>query len=91
MKSVMAEQPLCVEARGLGHLLSLSRATIFQLHSAGKLPLPVRFGARGVRWYVLEIQQWIEAGQPDREQWERAKASAKQRGDARGSRFRRVS
>ncbi len=65
--------PLLVDAAGVGKLLSLSRASIFAMHSAGKLPAPVRPTGRDPRWSVEELRAWIAAGCPTRENWELAK------------------
>ena len=65
--------PLLVDATKLGELLSLSRASIFTAHAAGKIPRPVRPGVRDPRWCVDEIRQWIAAGCPAREDWEQRK------------------
>ncbi|MFH0983390.1 MAG: AlpA family phage regulatory protein [Planctomycetota bacterium] len=65
--------PMLVDARGLAGLLSLSRATVFAMHSQGKLPLPVRPTQRAPRWRVDEIRAWLAAGCPDRTTWEKSK------------------
>jgi len=62
--------PILVDATKLGELLSLSRASIFAAHAAGKIPRPVRPGVRDPRWSVREIESWIQAGCPDRQTWE---------------------
>jgi predicted DNA-binding transcriptional regulator AlpA len=61
---------LLVDARGVGELLSLSRASIFAIHSAGKLPRPVRPTGSDPRWRVSELAEWVRCGCPGREQWE---------------------
>ena len=78
-------QPLAVDAAGVGRLLCISRATVFQLHSRGRLPLPVRLGSRCPRWIVSELHAWLQAGAPNREVWEQLKA-ARRRLNATGSR-----
>ncbi len=65
--------PLLVAAAGVGRLLSLSRATIFAMHSAGKLPAPVRPTGRDPRWSVEELRAWVTADCPTREKWETEK------------------
>ena len=69
--------PLLVDARGAGRLLSLSRATVFAMNSAGKIPRPLRPGIKDPRWSVAELRAWIEGGCPTREQWETRKAAAR--------------
>ncbi|NLE38405.1 MAG: hypothetical protein GX621_10310 [Pirellulaceae bacterium] len=40
------------------------------MDQAGKLPSPVRVG-RGLRWRVSEIDAWLAAGCPPRDEWRR--------------------
>ena len=63
-------QPLAVDARTLGLMLSLSVRTIRKLDSSGKLPRPLKIGGHAVRWVVDEIRDWLAAGSPDRRAWE---------------------
>ena len=44
----------------------------------GRCPMSVRMGTRAIYWRRDELQEWIEAGLPDREAWNAIKA-AKQR------------
>ncbi len=75
-------EPLAVDAAGVGHLLCVSRATVFQLDSCGRLPRPVRLGKRCPRWIVSELHEWLRAGAPNREAWEQLNArSATLRGN----------
>jgi predicted DNA-binding transcriptional regulator AlpA len=68
-------QPLAVNAAGVGRLLCISRAKVFELHSRGRLPLPVRLGGRCPRWIVSELHEWLKAGAPHIEVWEKCKGS----------------
>lgn len=63
-------EPLAVDAKQLGAMLCLSTRTIRQLDVSGKLPKPVRIGARSVRWPVDELRAWLAAGAPNRVTWE---------------------
>ena len=58
-------------------LLSVSRATFFKMHSAGKVPLPVYLSPRCPRWLRAELLAWLEAGAPDRQTWEKLKTGGK--------------
>lgn len=71
-------QPILLTARDVGALLALSRATVFELHARGRLPLPVRPGGpQGApRWRADEIRAWVAAGCPDRERWEAQRGGA---------------
>jgi predicted DNA-binding transcriptional regulator AlpA len=66
--------PILVNAADAGRLLGLSRATIFGLNSAGKIPRPLRPTGSDPRWSVAELRAWIDAGCPNRESWETQKA-----------------
>lgn len=61
--------PLLVSAAGVAKLLDVSVRTVWNMHQDGQLgPLPLSL--RGsTRWKVCEIEAWIEAGIPCREQW----------------------
>jgi len=65
-------EPLLLTASEVGALLGLGRSTVWQHHSAGRLPLPVRIG-RAVRWSRRELEDWIAAGAPARDRWEAMK------------------
>ena len=60
---------MAVDASRLAELLGLSLRTVRRLDSSGKLPRPVRIGG-AVRWRLSEITRWLEAGCPDRAEWE---------------------
>lgn len=63
-------RPLALTASEVAQLLGVSRAHVWRLHKAGKLPEPVRLG-RAVRWSRTEIESWLTAGAPARPAWER--------------------
>jgi len=67
--SVNTREVLLIDAGGLAELLGLSLRTVRRLDCSGKLPRPVRIGG-AVRWRVEEIAVWLQAGCPDRQQWE---------------------
>jgi predicted DNA-binding transcriptional regulator AlpA len=46
------------------------------MDAAGRLPAPLRIGG-SVRWRAEEIRDWLDAGAPDRETWERIKPTSK--------------
>lgn len=57
-------------ALGLAEFLGISRATVWRLLASGKLPAPIRLG-RAVRWDRWTVEEWLSAGAPAREAWER--------------------
>ncbi|MCE9590084.1 MAG: AlpA family transcriptional regulator [Planctomycetes bacterium] len=60
---------MAVSANDAAYLIGVGRATFWKLHSAGKLPLPVRLSTRCPRWRVDELRAWLAAGCPDRQTW----------------------
>lgn len=57
-------------AEELAEFLGISRATVWRMNADGRLPRPVRFN-RAVRWDRWTIEEWLAAGAPSREDWER--------------------
>lgn len=66
--------PLVVDAKRLAKLLCAGVRSIRTWDAAGKLPVPIRIGGRVV-WRVQEIRAWLEAGAPNRDEWEARTAS----------------
>lgn len=62
-------KPLAVGAAELGKLLGLGLRTVRSMDSAGRLPRPIRLGG-SVRWRLDEIEAWLAAGAPNRDEWE---------------------
>ena len=60
--------PLTVDAAGAATLLGLARSTFLKLHSAGRVPAPIRLGRR-VLWVRKELEAWVNAGAPSRARW----------------------
>ncbi len=61
---------LAVDANCLARLLCLSVRSVRTLDAMGRLPQPLALGLRAKRWSVREIQDWLDAGAPDRAMWE---------------------
>lgn len=51
-------------------LLGVSTRHVWAMHSAAQLPRPVKLG-HSTRWNRLELEQWLAAGAPPRDRWER--------------------
>ncbi|WP_088258728.1 helix-turn-helix transcriptional regulator [Fimbriiglobus ruber] len=68
--------PLVVDAQRLGVMLDAKLRTVWTWNAAGKLPAPIRIGGR-VLWRVDEIRAWIDAGAPNRVEWEARRAARK--------------
>jgi len=67
--TVDAPVALMVDAKVAAKLCGIGKTTWYQLHAAGRTPLPVRFGRRAL-WRRDEIADWIAAGCPARHQWQ---------------------
>lgn len=68
--------PLLIGANAAARLVSISPASWWRFHSAGKVPAPTRLGHRTL-WRVAELRAWIGAGCPDRARWEALQAGTK--------------
>jgi prophage regulatory protein len=66
--------PLVVDADGLALLLNCGVRTVRAHDASGKLPAPLRIGGRVV-WREAKIRAWVNAGVPDRAEWEARKAA----------------
>lgn len=53
-----------VTARDVAELLCVSRRTVWRWTAAGRLPAPVRVGARCTRWRVSDLQRYFDALPP---------------------------
>ncbi|HVK09816.1 MAG TPA: AlpA family phage regulatory protein [Gemmataceae bacterium] len=60
---------LALPAADAARLLGISRAQLWKLHAAGRLPAPVYLGAKAPRWPADELRAWLSAGAPDRLTW----------------------
>ena len=64
-----ATSPLLLSARDAASLCGKSLRTWRSWDSAGRIPRPVRIN-RSTLWRFDELQKWVEAGCPRREEWE---------------------
>lgn len=61
--------PLLVTAKQAAGMCGKSLRTWRTWDAAGWIPRPVRIG-RSTLWRVDELQEWVAAGCPRREEWE---------------------
>lgn len=61
--------PLALSAAELAGKLGVSLRHVRRMDSAQLLPKPIRLG-RSVRWPVHELNAWMQAGAPNRRQWD---------------------
>jgi len=66
--AIAAVEPLAVGAEEAAALCGVGRSLWCELDRAGRIPLPLKLGARCV-WSVAELRRWMDAGCPDRERW----------------------
>ena len=70
-------EPLLLDATGASKLLSVGRSLFYQMHATGRLgPLSVAFGRKRL-WSRLELQLWVEAACPPRDQWLRLRGAGR--------------
>ena len=62
------KHPLLLSADESARLCGIGRSHWFSLHSAGKVPLPVKLGRRTL-WRKNELEEWIEKNCPPRQKW----------------------
>ena len=78
--SVSVPDRLLLSSEELSSVLSISRATLWRLLAAGKLPLPLRPSPGIVRWKADEIRHWVESGMPDLKTWAALQAASRRNG-----------
>jgi predicted DNA-binding transcriptional regulator AlpA len=69
--SITPDRPLATAKPWL--LCGISRAQWFKLYASGRTPLAIRLGSRRPVYLLAELEAWLSAGAPPRDQWERAK------------------
>ena len=63
------ESPLLLDVKEAARLLSIGRTLFLTMDSDGRLgPLGLHLGRRKL-WRRAELENWIEAGCPDRVKW----------------------
>lgn len=78
MPKTLASAALVITTDGLAETLDMSVRSIHRLLSGGKIPKPSRLGGQ-LRWSRAEIEEWIQAGMPDRKTWERMRSASERR------------
>ena len=64
-----AVEPEALRAVDAARLIGVCRSKFYQMHSAGKTPLPVYYSPKCPRWVRSELLAWLAAGGPDRQTW----------------------
>jgi predicted DNA-binding transcriptional regulator AlpA len=52
----------------------ISRSLLWRLLQEGRIPQPLRLSKKIVRWRLSEIDDWIAAGMPKMDVWEKSRA-----------------
>ena len=60
--------PLLLGAKATATMLGIGKSLLWSLHSAGKVPQPVKLGKRTL-WRRAELEAWMAAGCPNRDKW----------------------
>jgi predicted DNA-binding transcriptional regulator AlpA len=74
-KTRLDSERLALAAKDAAALLGISRAQLWKLHAAGKLPQPVYLGSKAPRWRASELREWLAAGAPDLQTWQRMRGA----------------
>jgi predicted DNA-binding transcriptional regulator AlpA len=61
--------PPVLDSKALMAYLKRSKASLSRDDAAGRIPRGFRIG-RAKRWLKSEIDEWLQAGAPDRRTWE---------------------
>jgi predicted DNA-binding transcriptional regulator AlpA len=71
-------EPLLLTARQAAAVCGRSLRTWRTWDSSGRIPRPIRIGASTL-WRAAELHAWVDAGCPDREEWETRQGEARRR------------
>jgi predicted DNA-binding transcriptional regulator AlpA len=74
-RSTEAQEVLAVAPSVAARMLGISRAQLWKLHSAGKLPSPIYLSRKAPRWRMEELRAWVRAGCPERTTWQKMKGA----------------
>ena len=70
------EQAEFYTVKDIAVIMQIGESTVRNYDKRGLLPLPNRIGG-SLRWSRSEIHEWIEAGSPNRFEWENHKRRTK--------------
>ena len=71
-----ADNNLLVSMKQIASLLQISTRKIENLRRLGQMPQPIRIG-KAVRWNRAELTDWVDAGCPDCNLWNRGEVKSK--------------
>lgn len=71
LQSLLADQSssvLLVDTKEAAAMLKVCEKTLWNLHTTGRMPKPIRIGG-AVRWSYDELRAWVAAGCPTMGRW----------------------
>ena len=70
------EGPMLLDMKQVAEMLNVSERTVWSYSNCGAMLRPIKFGGgRAVRWPANELKQWVKAGCPTHEQWQKMRRS----------------
>ena len=73
---ILSCPPILLDARSAAAALGVGRTLFYQLDACGRIgPRPVKLGKRSL-WARAELEDWVAAGCPPREEWLRQKRAS---------------
>lgn len=69
-RQLSEEENLLLNSKQVAKLLDISERTLWGHSHSGRIPPPIKIGS-AVRWSIIELREWVEAGCPTQEEWER--------------------
>ena len=75
MQQESKNEKLLLCFKDAAEILSVSRSTLYQMHSSGRLgPMVYKLGRRSLL-SRKELEAWVDAGMPNRDRWQEAKTN----------------
>jgi len=70
------EGPMLISTKEVAKLLGVSERTLWEYSNCGSILKPIKFGGgKAVRWSTVELKQWVKAGCPTHDQWQKMRRS----------------
>ena len=67
---------LLLDTRQMAEFLNIPYKAVQQLASTDRIPRPMKLGfGSGLRWNIVELLDWVEAGCPRRGEWIKMRGS----------------
>jgi predicted DNA-binding transcriptional regulator AlpA len=66
----LGQENLLLDTKQVAKLLDIGERTLWRYWNSGRVLKPIKIG-NAVRWNAVELRQWVEAGCPRHERWEK--------------------